>query len=73
MRARSPEEIRGTMETNRAELALSIDRLRGEVTRLTDWRGQLERHRPQVTAGVALLGVAVGVRMLARRRRRRAR
>jgi len=72
MPTRSPAEIRSTMQSNRAELALSIDRLRGEVTRLTDWRGQLERHRTQVTVGAALVGVAIGVRMLSRRRRRRA-
>ena len=52
------------------ELAVSIDRLRGEVTRLTDWRGHLERHRGEVTLGVALVGVALGVRLLRRRRGR---
>jgi uncharacterized membrane protein len=70
MSTRSPAEIRSSIESNRAELALSIDRLRGEVTRLTDWRGQLERHRTQVTVGVAIVGVALGLRMLGRRRRR---
>lgn len=70
MPTRSPAEIRSSIESNRAELALSIDRLRGEVTRLTDWRGQLERHRTQVTVGVALVGVALGLRVLGRRRRR---
>jgi len=73
MPTRSPAEIRSTMQSNRAELALSIDRLRGEVTRLTDWRGQLERHRTQVTVGATLVGVAIGVRMLSRSRRRRRR
>jgi hypothetical protein len=70
MPTRSPAEIRSTMQSNRAELALSIERLRGEVTRLTDWRGQLERHRTQVTIGVAVVGVALGLRALGRRRRR---
>jgi len=70
MPTRSPAEIRSTMEGNRAELAVSIERLRGEITRLTDWRGQLERHRTQITVGVAVVGVALGVRMLSRRRRR---
>ena len=70
MPTRSPAEIRTSMESNRAELALSIERLRGEITRLTDWRGQLERHRTQVTVGVAIVGVAIGLRMLGRRRRR---
>ena len=71
MPTRSPAEIRNSIESNRAELAVSIERLRGEITRLTDWRGQLERHRTQVTVGVALVGVAVGLRVLARRRRQR--
>ena len=70
MATRSPAEIRSSIESNRAELAVSIERLRGEITRLTDWRGQLERHRAQVTVGVALVGVAIGLRVLGRRRRR---
>ena len=70
MPTRSPAEIRTTMEGNRAELAVSIERLRGEITRLTDWRGQLERHRTEVAVGVAVVGVALGLRMLGRRRRR---
>ena len=41
MSGRSPAEIRSSIENNRMELALSLDRLRGEVERLTDWRGQL--------------------------------
>jgi hypothetical protein len=72
MSGRSPAEIRTSIETNRAELALSVDRLRGEVTRLTDWRGHVERHRSEITLGAALVGVALGVRLLSRRRRRRA-
>jgi hypothetical protein len=71
MPTRSPAEIRTSMESNRAELAVSIGRLRGEITRLTDWRGQLERHRTQVAVGVAVVGVAIGLRMLGRRRRER--
>ena len=70
MSTRSPAEIRSSIESNRAELAVSIDRLRGEITRLTDWRGQLERHRTPVTVGAALVGVAIGVRLLSRRRKR---
>jgi len=71
MAGRSPTEIRSSIENNRMELALSIDRLRGEVERLTDWRGQLQRHRNEVSIGAAVLGVAIGVRLLSRRRRRR--
>jgi hypothetical protein len=71
MAGRSTAEIRSSIENNRMELALSIDRLRGEVERLTDWRGQLQRHRSEVSIGAAVLGVAIGVRLLSRRRRRR--
>jgi hypothetical protein len=71
MADRSPAEIRSSIEANRMELGLSIDRLRGEVTRLTDWRAHLERHRSEVQIGAALVGVALGMRLLSRRRRRR--
>jgi len=71
MAGRSPVEIRSSIENNRMELALSIGRLRGEVERLTDWRGHLQRHRNEVNIGVAVLGAVIGVRLLSRRRRRR--
>jgi hypothetical protein len=69
MAQRSPEEIRSSIEANRQELAVSVERLRGEVTRITDWRAQVERHRQEITAGAAVIGLLVGVRMLRRRRR----
>lgn len=71
MAQRSPAEIRSSIEANRAELALSVQRLRGEVARATDWRAHLERHSSEIRLGVAAVGLLVGVRMLARRRRRR--
>lgn len=71
MADRSPAEIRSSIESNRMELAVSLQRLRGEVTHLTDWRGHVERHREQLTAGAAVVGLALGVRMLRRRRRGR--
>jgi hypothetical protein len=48
---------------------VSLDRLRGEVAQLTDWRAQLQRHRGPVLAGAAVVGFVIGVRMLRRRRR----
>ena len=66
---RSPAEIRDSIEANRRELAVSVDRLRGEVQRLTDWRTHVERHRPELIAGAAVVGLFIGVRMLRRRRR----
>jgi hypothetical protein len=71
MAQRSQAEIRSSIEANRMELAVSIDRLRGEVAHLTDWRGHVERHRPEVMVGAAVVGLLIGRRMLRRRRRRR--
>ena len=70
MAERSPAEIRRSIEANRMELAVSLDRLRGEVAHLTDWRGHLERHRGQLIAGAAVVGFALSIRMLRRRGRR---
>jgi hypothetical protein len=69
MTQRSPAEIRNSIEANRMELAVSIDRLRGEVTRLTDWRAHVERHRTELTVGAAVVGLLLGARMMRRRRR----
>jgi len=57
---RSAEQIRESIEVNRAELGQAGERLRGEVTRATDWRGQFERHRKQVLIGTAVAGFVVG-------------
>jgi uncharacterized membrane protein len=72
MAQRTPAEIRSSIEANRAELAVSVAHLRGEVTRLTDWRAHVDRHRTEITAGAAVVGLMLGVRVLRRRRRRRA-
>jgi hypothetical protein len=72
MAQRSPTEIRGSIEANREELAVSLVRLRGEVTHLTDWRGHIERHQRELKIGGAVLaGLVVGSRLLRRRRRNR--
>lgn len=75
MPARSPEEIRASIEQNRAELGQSLDRLRGEMVRLTDWRGQLRLHQQQalIVAGVAGFVLGGGLAALGgigRRRRK---
>jgi hypothetical protein len=71
MAQRSADEIRDSIESNRMELAVSIDRLRGEVAHITDWRGHIERHRGELTIGAAAVGLLLGARMMRRRRRRR--
>jgi hypothetical protein len=77
MPTRSPDEIRASIEQNRVQLGASLERLRGEVVRLTDWRGQLRLHQQQalVAAGVAgfVLGgglAALGGIAFGRRRRK---
>lgn len=70
MAQRSPAEIRSSMEANRAELAVSMERLHNEVTRLTDWRGHVARHQRELMIGAAVVGLALGLRSRRRRRRR---
>jgi hypothetical protein len=70
MPTRPPEEIRRSIEANRAELAHSLERLRGEVAELTDWRGQLRAHQKQILVGAAVAGFVIGGGLAAFRRRR---
>jgi len=58
--ARSPEEIRRSIEANRAQLGLAVEKLRGEVTKATDWRRQLEAHKKEVMIGAAVAGFVIG-------------
>lgn len=69
MAQRSAAEIRNSIESNRAELAVSLNHLHGEVARLADWRGHLERHQREVMIGAAV----VGMLLVGRRRRKRRR
>ena len=56
MATRTPEEIRASIEANRAELAVSMQRLRTEVAVITDWRQQLRDHQKEVVIGAAVAG-----------------
>jgi hypothetical protein len=58
--SRTALEIRRSIEANRADLGLAVERLRGEVAVATDWRGQLERHRKEVIIGAAVAGFVIG-------------
>jgi hypothetical protein len=73
---RSPEEIRASIEANRAELAVSLERLRGEVAEVTDWRKQIREHQREVLIGAAVAGFVLGgglaaIGGLMRRKKRR--
>jgi hypothetical protein len=76
MPQRSPEEIRRSIETNRAELAVSLQKLRGEVAEVTDWRKHLREHQQEVLIGAAVAGFVLGggiaaIGGLLRRKKRR--
>ena len=57
---RTPEEIRRSIEANRAELGMAVDRLRAEVSEVTDWRKQINRRRKQFLIGAAVAGFVIG-------------
>lgn len=58
--ARTPEQIRASIEQNRRELGTSIELLRNEVTALTDWRRQLRAHRSETMIAAAVAGFVIG-------------
>jgi dienelactone hydrolase len=58
--ARSPAEIRVSVEETRRELAFSVNDLRSKVTELTDWRRQLARNRQAAVIGAAVAGFVIG-------------
>ncbi|HVL95148.1 MAG TPA: DUF3618 domain-containing protein [Solirubrobacteraceae bacterium] len=60
MSTRSPEEIRASIESNRQELGVAIERLRTEVAVATDWRRQLQAHQKEVVIGAAVAGFLLG-------------
>jgi hypothetical protein len=57
------------MERQRHELSTSVDHLRDRVTELTDWRGQIRKHRRPIVVGAVATGFVVGGLMALRRRR----
>jgi hypothetical protein len=66
---RSAAEIRRDIDIQRRQLGGSVEALRGRVTELTDWRRQVDEHRTQLITAAAVVGFAIGVRAMLRRRR----
>jgi hypothetical protein len=66
---RSADEIRRDIDVQREQLGSSVEALRGRVTELTDWRRQVSEHKQQLVIGAAVVGFAIGVRAMLRRRR----
>jgi hypothetical protein len=57
---RTPEEIRASIDANLQELGTSLEKLRTEVVRATNWRAQLRRHKQPVMIGAAVTGFVLG-------------
>jgi len=57
---RSADEIRRSMEANRAELGLAVEKLRVEVAAASDWRKHLRRNHEQAVTAAAGLGFLLG-------------
>jgi hypothetical protein len=66
---RSAEQIRRDIAVQQQQLGTSVQALRAKVTELTDWRRPVQEHKQQLVVGAAVVGFAVG--LLAMRRRRR--
>ncbi len=60
MAARTPEQIRASIEENRRALGTSMEILQNEIAVLTDWRSQIVKHQKQVVIGAAVAGFVIG-------------
>ena len=60
MASRSPEEIKASIEANRAGLGTSLERLRSEVAVATDWRQHIRNNQRNVVIGAAVAGFVIG-------------
>jgi hypothetical protein len=60
MAARSPEEIRASLQSTRTELEYSLNDLQGKVRQLTNWRQQLADNRKNAIIGAAVAGFLIG-------------
>jgi hypothetical protein len=60
MPARTPQEIRASVENTRQELEYSLNDLQAKVTEITDWKTKLAEHRREVLIGAAVAGFLIG-------------
>ena len=60
MPARSPAEIRASLQTTRQELEYSLNDLQGKFRQLTNWRQQLVDNRKNAIIGAAVAGFLIG-------------
>ena len=57
---RTPEQIRADIEQHRKELGQSVDQLRAEIKRATDWRAMIVQNQDKVLIGAAVAGFVIG-------------
>jgi len=57
---RTPEQIRDSIEAQRAQLAHSLERLRAEIQVASDWRRQIHQHQKQILIAAAVAGFVLG-------------
>ncbi|MEZ5075949.1 MAG: DUF3618 domain-containing protein [Solirubrobacterales bacterium] len=67
---RSAEEIRRDIELQQQQLGTSVAALRGRVTELADWRRQVREHKRELIIGAAVVGFAIGAKLMLGGRRR---
>ena len=60
MPARSPEEIRASLQTTRQELEYSLNDLQGKFRQLTNWRQQLVDNRKNAIIAAGVAGFLIG-------------
>jgi len=60
MPARTPDEIRASIEANRRDLGASLELLRDQVEELTDWRKQLAAKQREAIIAAAVAGFVLG-------------
>jgi hypothetical protein len=58
--ARTPEEIRRSLQATRTELTYSINDLQGKVRELTNWRRQLAENQRTAVIAAAAAGFVIG-------------
>lgn len=58
--ARTPDQIRASIEQNREQLGVSLEKLRVEVVELTDWRARARRNERELSIGAAAAGFVLG-------------
>jgi hypothetical protein len=57
---RTPDEIRASIEHNREQLGVSLEKLRAGVVELTDWRARARQHQRELSLAAAAAGFVVG-------------